>query len=49
MEEGLSDIVYKLAVVDLPQINLNRIAQDNPKQYHPRLLANLLLGYLKLG
>ena len=49
MEEGLSDLVYKLAVVDLPQINLNRIAQDNAKQYHPRLLANLLLGYLKLG
>jgi hypothetical protein len=41
--------VYKLAIVDLPLIDLNKISLTNSRSYNPRLLTNLLLGYLKLG
>jgi hypothetical protein len=46
---GLPEIVYELVQVKLPQINLNKITETNSRQYNPRLLTNLLLGYLKLG
>ena len=48
---GLSipQTVKKLTETDLPQANLVAITVDNCKDYHPRILSNLLLGYLKLA
>jgi len=34
---------------ELPVIELSKIQTGNSRNYHPRLLTNLLLGYLKLA
>ena len=47
--DDILHILETMQTSELKIVDLSRIQADNCKEYHPRTLSNLLLGYLKLA
>lgn len=46
---NILDLLYEKVIPELKIIDLDRISPTNVRDYHPKMLMALCLGYLKLG